>query len=144
MTRILKLLILAGLVNVSMQQRCTTESFETNAANTTEEILQIQNVSIIRIFYNCLSPASPATNDAYTSMSVSVFYISSDQPRDIRYNVKCESDQWFVVVSAPGSADVMTGNVTRVDCASCLDQIINDDHCTRKLHNGYNYTNIYS
>ena len=131
MTRLVKLLILAaGLVNVSIQQ-CTTESFETNAANRTETILQIQNVSITRIFYNCLSP-SLATNSAYTSMYVSVFYISSNQSQNqsIRYNVKCESDQWSVVDF--GTTDVVTGNVTRVDCASCLDQNINDDHCTRK------------
>ena len=125
------LLLLASLVGVSIQQ-CTTERFEAIAANTIETTLQIQNISINRISYNCLSP-SPTINGTYTSMSVSVLYISSSSPnqsRDIRYTVNCEDDQWSVVDS--DTMSVMIGSVTRVDCESCLDQTVNDDHCTRK------------
>ena len=125
------LLVVASLVGVSLQQ-CTTERFEAIAANTIETTLQIQDISINRISYNCLSP-SLTVNDTYTSMSVSVLYSSSNSPnqsRGIRYNVKCEDDQWSVIDS--DTMSVLIGGVTRVDCASCLDQTVNTDHCTRK------------
>lgn len=131
--QLLRLLLpLASLVGVSLQQ-CTTERFEATAANTTETTLQIQNISINRITYNCLSP-SPLANNTYTSMSVSLLYSSSNNPnqsRDIRYSVKCEDDQWSVVDSDTMSA--LIDSATRVDCASCLDQTVNDDHCTREI-----------
>ena len=129
----LLLLLLGSLVGVSVQQ-CTIERIEAIAANTTETTLQIQDVSINRISYNCLSP-SPTINGTYTSMSVSMLYTSSNSPnqsRGIRYNVKCEDDRWSVVDSDTAGISVMIDNVTRVDCASCLDQTVNDDHCTRK------------
>ena len=123
-------LLLVGLVNVSIQE-CTTEMFEMNVPSIIETTQNVQNVSVSRITYNCLAPSS-LTTGSYTSMSVSIMYNVSEnstQSQDVRYNMKCESGQWSVFNT---STSVMIDGSERMNCASCLDQTMNDDHCTRK------------
>jgi len=127
-------LLLAALAEVSVQQ-CTIESerFEAIARDLIAETTNVtnQNIAINRTMYNCLS-ASPTVTGVYTSISVSILYITSDSPnqlRGVRYNLKCENNQWSPIDS---SMAVLIDGGTRVDCASCLDQTVNENHCTRK------------
>lgn len=129
MTRLVMLwLLLAGLVGISVQQ-CTTEDFEEMAPGIIETTIGIQNVSIIRITYNCLSP-SPTADGTFTSISVSILYnASSSELHGIRYDMECKDKRWSVF---DNSTSVVIDGVTRANCTSCLDPTVNDEHCTSK------------
>ena len=125
-------LLLVALVGVSVQQ-CTIEGFEGMTAldtlQTTEATDASQTFTINRTIYNCLSTSR--TIGVYNSMSVSILYIRSDTPnqlRDVRYNMVCSSNSWARVGQQPNA---LTSNGTRRDCSACTDQTVNDHHCTR-------------
>ena len=126
----LKLLcLLAALVGVSVQQ-CTIQRFEDV---TTIDILQTSeltsaNFTINRTIYNCLSTSQ--TIGVYNSMSVSILYIRSDIPnqlRDIRYNMVCFNGDWLRFREE--STAFMSSN-TRRNCSACTNASVNDYHCT--------------
>ena len=126
----LKLLcLLAALVGVSVQQ-CTIQRFEDV---TTIDILQTsestnENFTINRTIYNCLSTSQ--TIGVYNSMSVSILYIRSDFPnqlRDIRYNMVCFNGNWLR--SREESTAFMSSD-TRRNCSACTNASVNDYHCT--------------
>ena len=123
-------LLLAGLVGISVQQ-CTTENFEEIAPDIIEITVGIQNVSINRIIYNCLSPST--ADGTFTSISVSILYTaSSPELHGIRYDMECKDKRWSVF---DNSTSVVIDGVTRVNCTSCLDPTVNDEHCTSKCMN---------
>lgn len=123
-------LLLVALAEVSVQQ-CTTEfeRVETIVRGLIEGT--DATITINRTTYNCLS-ASPTVNGAYASASVSILYGRSNSPNQlqgVRYNLKCVNNQWTPIYS---STAVLINGRTRVDCANCLDQTVNEDHCTCK------------
>ena len=124
-------LLLVTLVGISVQQ-CTIEEFEAIALDTvqtTEANDVSQTFTINRTVYNCLSTSQ--TIGVYNSMSVSILYIRSDTPnqlRDVRYNMVCSSNNWARV----GQQSVaFLSSDTRRNCSACTDQNVNDYHCTR-------------
>ena len=126
-------LLLATLVGVSVQQ-CTIERFENITAldtlQSTEATDAGQIFTINRTIYNCLSTSQ--TIGVYNSMSVSILYIRSDAPnqlRDIRYNMQCNNGNWARV--GQQSTALMSSD-TRHNCSACTDQVVNDYHCTRE------------
>ena len=134
--------LLVALVGVSVQQ-CTIESFEEVAAldtiQTTEATDASQTFTINRTIYNCLSTSQII--GVYNSMSVSILYIRSDDPnqlREVRYNMLCNNDNWLRF----GEKSVaFESNDTRRNCSTCTNQTVNQYHCTRKpLHNSYIYS----
>ena len=80
-------------------------------------------------YYNCLSRSD--TNDHYSSMSVSILYIRSDDPNnthEIRYNLQCNNSVWEIVGN---QSTALRNNNTRY-CDDCTDQNVNEYHCTGK------------
>ena len=124
-------LLLVALVEVSVQQ-CTIEGFENirlDTVQTTEITDGSQTVIINRTIYNCLSTSQ--TIGVYDSISVSILYIISDNPnqlRDVRYNMRCASNAWGRVGQQPVA---FLSNDTRQDCSDCTNSTVNDYHCTR-------------
>ena len=124
-------LLLAALVGVSVQQ-CTIEGFEGIALDqvqTTEATDASQTFTINGTIYNCLSTSQ--TIGVYNSMSVSILYIRSDDPnqlRDVRYNMRCDSNNWERVGE---QSTALLSSDTRLNCSDCTDQSVNDYHCTR-------------
>ena len=125
-------LLLAALTGVSVQQ-CTTEGFEGMTAldtlQTTEATDASQTFTVNRTIYNCLSTSQ--TIGVYNSMSVSILYIRSDTPnqlRDIRYNMVCSSNSWSRIGQ---QSTALLSSDTRRNCSRCTDQTVNDYHCTR-------------
>ena len=124
-------LLLATLVEVSVQQ-CTTEGFENMIAldtlQNTEATDAGQTFTINRTIYNCLSTSQ--TIGVYNSMSVSILYIRSDTPnqlRDTRYNMVCSTGNWARVGQQPTA---LMSSDTRRNCSACTNQTVNDYHCT--------------
>ena len=125
--------LLVALVGVSVQQ-CTIERFEDVTAldtlQTTEVTDASQTFTINRTIYNCLSTSQ--TIGVYNSMSVSILYIRSDTPnqlREVRYNMVCNNGNWARV----GQQSIaLVSSDTRHNCSACTDQTVNDYHCTRK------------
>jgi len=123
-------LLLVTLVGVSVQQ-CTIEEFEAIALDTvqtTEATDASQTFTINRTIYNCLSTSQ--TIGVYNSMSVSILYIRSDTPnqlRDIRYNMECLSNNWERVGE---NSTAFLSSDTKRNCSDCTDQTVNDYHCT--------------
>ena len=126
----LKLLcLLAALVGVSVQQ-CTIQRFEDV---TTFDILQTSestsaSFTINRTIYNCLSTSQ--TIGVYNSMSVSILYIRSDFPnqlRDIRYNMVCFNGNWL---RSREESTAFISSDTRRNCSACTNASVNDYHCT--------------
>ena len=125
-------LLLVTLVGISVQQ-CTIEEFEDVTAldtvQATEATDASQTFTIIRTIYNCLSTSQ--TIGVYNSMSVSILYIRSDTPnqlRDVRYNMVCSSNNWARVGQ---QSTAFLSSDTRCNCSACTDQAVNDHHCTR-------------
>ena len=123
-------LLLFAMVGVSVQQ-CTTEGFQNIALDTvlsTETTDPSQVFTINRTIYNCLSTSQ--TIGVYNTMSVSVLYIRSDTPnqlRDVRYNMLCIGNAWGRV----GHQSVaFVSSDTRQNCFDCTNQTVNDYHCT--------------
>ena len=126
------LCLLAALVGVSVQQ-CTIQRFEDVVALdtllATEATDFSQTFTINRTIYNCLSTSQII--GVYNSMSVSILYIRSDTPsqlRDVRYNMLCNNGDWLRFGQ---SSTAFMGSDTRHDCSACTNQTVNDYHCTR-------------
>ena len=127
--RVIFLCLLAALVGVSVQQ-CTIQRFEDDfvpdllQATTTEGS---HTFTTNRTIYNCLSTSQ--TIGVYNSMSVSILYIRSDTPsqlREIRYNMICNNGDWFRI----GALSTAFISDTRHNCSVCTDQNVNEYHCT--------------
>ena len=125
-------LLLVALVEVSVQQ-CTIEGFENIALDTVQategNIDFSQTFAINRTIYNCLSTSQ--TIGVYNSISVSVLYIRSGTPnqlRDVRYNMRCISNAWG---RAGQQSVAFLSNDTRENCSDCTNSAVNDYHCTR-------------
>ena len=124
-------LLLFAMVGVSVQQ-CTTEGFQNIALDTvqsTETTDVSQIFTINRTIYNCLSTSQ--TIGIYNTMSVSILYVRSDAPnelRDVRYNMQCIDNSW----GRTGSQSVaFVSSDTRQNCSDCTNENVNDYHCTR-------------
>ena len=128
---VLPWLLLTNLVGVSVQQ-CTTEGFQNIALDTvlsTETTDGSQNLTINRTIYNCLSTSQ--TIGVYNTMSVSILYIRSDTPnqlRDVRYNMQCINNAWGRIGDQPVA---FLSTDTRQNCSDCTNATVNDYHCTR-------------
>ena len=127
-------LLLVTLVRVSVQQ-CTIERFENMIALDTLQSTEAtdfgQNFTINRTIYNCLSTSEII--GVYNSMSVSILYIRSGTPsqlRDVRYNMLCNNGNW---VRVGRQSTALVSSDTRRNCFACIDQNVNDYHCTREL-----------
>ena len=126
-------LLLVAVVGVSAQQ-CTVERFEDVTAldtlHATEATDANQTFTVNRTIYNCL--ATSQTIGVYSSMSVSILYIRSDTPnqlKDIRYNMLCSNGSWARVGQ---QSTALVSDDTKYSCSDCTDQAINDYHCTRE------------
>ena len=125
-------LLLATLVGVSVQQ-CTIEGFEDVTAldtlQTTEATDATQTFTINRTIYNCLSTSQII--GVYNSMSVSILYIRSDTPiqlREVRYNMLCATNGNWARDGQQSTA--LMSSDTRRNCSACTNQTVNDYHCT--------------
>ena len=126
-------LLLVVLIGFSVQQ-CTIEGFEDTTAldalQSTEAFDAGQTFTINRTIYNCLSTSQ--TIGVYNSMSVSILYIRSDTPnqlREVRYNMLCSNGNWSHVGQ---QSTALVSDDTRHNCSDCTDQTVNDYHCTRE------------
>ena len=125
-------LLLATLARVSIQQ-CTVEEFDkivSDILQSTQATELNQNFAIDKIIYNCLSTSQ--TIGIYRSMSVSILYIRSDSPdqlRDVRYDMLCKNDVW---IRARQMSTALESNDTRIDCSDCF-STANSHHCTREV-----------
>ena len=126
-------LLLVVLIGFSVQQ-CTIEEFEDITAvdtlQSTEATDASQTFMINRTIYNCLSTSQ--TISVYNSMSVSILYIRSDTPnqlREVRYNMLCSNGNWSHVGQ---QSTALVSDDTRRNCSDCTDQTVNDYHCTRE------------
>ena len=112
-------LIVPFLVDMSVQQ-CAIDSFKANVTNiiaSTEVIDVLQFITINCTYYNCLSRSD--TSEHYSSMSVSILYIRSDDPNnthEVRYNLHCKNSVWELIERQPNA---LRNNNTRFreDCA---------------------------
>lgn len=129
-------LLLAALVlpRVSIQE-CTMEEFKDKNALDLLQVTELseddQNFTVQDIIYNCLSTSRII--GLYRSMSVSVLYIRSDTPdqlRDVRYDLWCKNySEWLRYGQ---HRDGFNSSETRFDCSDCvMDVNISDHHCTR-------------
>ena len=122
-------LLLGALAGVGAQ--CTIEGFQNNVIDllqSTEATDFGQAFSVNRTIYNCLSTSQII--GVYNSMSVSILYIRSDTPnqlRDVRYNLRCISNSWL---RAGQQSTALISSDTRRNCSNCIDQTVNDYHCT--------------
>ena len=112
----------------SNAQHCTIEGSmsvikDTSSSTSTATIVSTST------YYNCLSRSD--TSDCYSSMSVSILYIRSDDPyntHEIRYNLQCNNSVWKIVGNQSAA---LRNNNTRY-CDDCTDQNVNEYHCTGK------------
>jgi len=117
-----------AFVRVSIQQCAIKESWS-NIRNK----LSSKSATMITIdstYYNCLSRSD--TSNHYSSMSVSILYIRSDDPNNIhevRYNLQCSISVWKIVGN---QSTALRNNYTRY-CEDCTDQNVNIFHCTDYL-----------
>ena len=126
-----QLTLLAFFSRVSVQQ-CTIGDFKGVAINMINSTETSNNISINRIFYNCLSRCDASGH--YSSLSVSILYfITNSNGRimrsEVRYNLQCNNSVWEIV----GSQSTALRSNTSYDCSDCTDQTVNDYHCTSKL-----------
>ena len=125
-------LLMTTLVGDSMQ--CTLEQFEVEVPGLVRDKFAADrriNVTITKIYYNCLSTTVGIGN--YSSMSVSlIFNISSDPntEREIRYNMVCNNNGGWNRYNITPTA--LRSNETRTDCYQCINTTINMDHCSRE------------
>jgi len=122
--------LLANLVAVSIQQ-CAIEDLDAVdlLASTffTDDLGE--TFTINSTFYNCLETSQ--TVGLYQTMALSFLYIRSNAPnalQEVRYNMRCSNTRWvqggLVILSA------LQNNNTRLNCSSCLNQTVNEYHCT--------------
>ena len=129
-TSLLVLLLL--LIDPSVQQ-CTIEQFKTSVTTmvmSKEDTSAKQSIIVNSTYYNCLSLFD--TSDHYSSMSVSILYIRSDDLNnlhEVRYNLQCNNSVWEIV----GNQLTALRSNTSYNCSDCTDQTVNDYHCTSKL-----------
>ena len=123
--------ILAALVGVSVQQ-CAVEDLNLlDIVQAAEASETTGDLSIEAVYYNCLS--SSQTVGRYATMSLSVLFIKANDPNttsEARYNLNCASPTMWSRVGRNTTA--LRDNNTRMNCSSCLDQSVNDHHCSRK------------
>jgi len=123
-------LLLTLLVDISVQQ-CTIDGYQANITEfiaSTEATDSEQFFTINSTYYNCLSPSQ--INGQYSSMSVSILYIRSDDPNNIhevRYNLQCNNSVWEIVGN---QSTALRNNNTRLNCSNCIDRTVNEYHCT--------------
>ena len=123
-------LLLTFLVDISVQQ-CTINEFQADIADlvtTTEATDAGQSFIINSTYYNCLS--SSQIVGLYSSMSVSILYIRSDDPnniREVRYNVQCINNVW---TRLGRQSSALRNNSTRFNCSDCTNSTVNEHHCT--------------
>ena len=128
-TALLWILMISVVAGID-RQRCTLDQFVRNASNivnSTEPVPYDHTITINITYYNCLSRCD--TSDRYSSMSVSILYIRSDDPNIIhegRYNLQCNSNVWEIV----GNQSTALRNNNTKYCEDCTDQIVNEYHCT--------------
>ena len=119
---ILMISVVAG-VN---RQNCTLDQFVRNASNivnSTEVFPYDHTITINSKYYNCLSKSD--TSDHYSSMSVSILYIRSDDSNiihEVRYNLQCNNNVWEIV----GNQSIALRNNNTRYCEDCTDQIVNE------------------
>jgi len=122
--------MLASLATVSVQQ-CAIEDL--NAVDQIESVIfsdSMPNITINSTFYNCLQVSQAI--GLYQTMSVSFLFMRSDLPnalQQIRFNLVCLNGQW--VDGAQRTFSALQSNNTRLNCSRCLDQTVNEYHCTR-------------
>ena len=121
------------LIGVSLQQ-CTLDMFRRNVShnilNSFETTWRDPSINITSTYYNCLSRSD--TSDHYSSMSVSILYIRSDDPNnthEVRYNLQCINRVWEIVGN---QSTALRNNYTRY-CDDCTDQTVKGCHCTGLL-----------
>ena len=121
--------LISVVAGVSHQQ-CTLDKFVRNASNivnSDETAKHNHTITINSTYYNCLSRSE--TSDHYSSMSVSILYIRSDDPNnthEVRYNLQCNNNVWEIVGN---QSTALRNNNTRY-CEDCTDQTVNEYHCT--------------
>ena len=122
-------LLLVALAGVGAQ--CTIEGFQNNVIDLLQSTVATdfgQAFSVNRTIYNCLSTSQMI--GVYNSMSVSILYIRSDTPnqlREVRYNMLCVGNSWL---RAGQQSTALISSDTRRNCSNCIDQTVNDYHCT--------------
>jgi len=121
-------LLLFASIEVSIQQCAVEESW----FKIKDKLFSISTtiITINSTYYNCLSRSD--TSDHYSSMSVSILYISLVDPNNIhevRYNLQCNNSLWEIV----GNQSTALRNNNTVFCEDCTDQTVNDYHCTDYL-----------
>ena len=117
-------LLVLGLVEVSVQQCDRTEFNVNNQVLSTVISNHNQTITINSIYYNCLSLSQ--IDGLYSSMSVSILYIRSDDPnntREVHYNLQCKKSKWEIVGD---QSTAQRNNNTRY----CEDCSVNDHNCT--------------
>ena len=122
MDHIYSWILLMVFASISLQQ-CAIEEFE---AIVIGEVFN-QSIVINRTFYNCLSRTQ--TSNVYSSMSVSIVYIKSDDPNnthEVRYNLQCNNNIWKIVGN---QSTALKNNSTRF-CKDCTNHTVNEFHCT--------------
>ena len=110
-------------------QRCTTKGSMSKIKDRLSSS-SISKITIITTYYNCFSVLD--TSDHYSSMSVSILYIRSDDPdntHEVRYNLQCNNSVWDVV----GNQSTALKSSGTVYCEDCTDQTVNEYHCTGYL-----------
>jgi len=110
-------------------QQCTIEKSIFEIENRLSSI-SATIITINSTYYNCLSRSD--TSDHYSSMSVSILYIISDDPNsihEVRYNLQCNNSVWEIV---DNQSTALRNNNT-VFCEDCTDQTVNSYHCTDYL-----------
>jgi len=81
-------------------------------------------ITIYSAYYNCLSRSD--NSDHYSSMSVSILYIRSDDMKhEVCYNLQCNNSVWEIVAN---QSSALRNNNTKY-CEDCTDQTVNDYHC---------------
>jgi len=129
MTITLFWILISVVVRVSYQQ-CTLDQFlsnATNIVNSTETVPPDLTITINSTYYNCLSRSD--TCDHYSSMSVSILYIRSDDPNNLHevcYNLQCNNNSVWEIVGNQSTG--LRNNNTRY----CEDYTMNEYYCSGK------------
>jgi len=90
------LIFLLFLANTSAQQ-CTINRFQASITDIVASTEATETFTINSTYYNCLSRSS--ISDYYSSMSVSILYIRSDDPNNICevfYHLQCIDFVWEI------------------------------------------------
>ena len=125
------LLLVVAVLGTGVSAQCTIEGFQGSVIDLLQSTVATDfglAVSVNRTIYNCLSTSQ--TIGVYNSMSVSILYIRSDTPnqlRDVRYNMRCVGNNWGRVGQ---QSTALISSDTRRNCSDCIDQTVNDYHCT--------------